>query len=135
MTKSFQIPKALIWRACKRVRANGGGAGVDGETIEDFEQNLYKIWNRMCSGSYFPLAVRRVAIPKPGGGERVLGILTVADRVAQTAAKMMLEPLLEPVFHDDSFGDRPGRSALDAVSLVRRRCWRYDWVVEFDREV
>jgi RNA-directed DNA polymerase len=126
MTKSFQIPKALIWRAYKPVRANDGGAGVDGETIEDFEQNLsknlYKIWNRMCSGSYFPPAVRRVAIPKPGGGERVLGIPTVADRVAQTAAKMVLEPLFEPVFHDDSFGDRPGRSTLDAVSLLRRRC-------------
>lgn len=136
MTRSFQIPKALIWRAYERVRANGGGAGVDGTTIEDFEQklskNLYKIWSRMSSGSYFPPAVRCKAIPKRGGGERVLGIPTVADRVAQTAAKMVIEPIVEPIFHEDSFGYRPGRSALDAVALVRRRCWRYDWVVEFD---
>ncbi|MEO1338139.1 MAG: group II intron reverse transcriptase/maturase, partial [Myxococcota bacterium] len=136
MTKSFQIPKALIWQAYKIVRANKGGAGIDGESLETFEKdlsrNLYKIWNRMCSGSYFPPPIRRVAIPKRKGGERILGIPTVADRVAQTAIKLVMEPLLEPFFHPDSFGYRPNRSALDAVALVRRRSWKFDWVVEFD---
>jgi len=136
MTKPFEIPKALIWEAFKRVKKNGGVAGVDGDTIEDFEsrigRNLYKLWNRMGSGSYFPPPVRGVSIPKKSGGERILGIPTVSDRVAQTAVKMVLEPILEPIFDRDSFGYRPGRSALDAVALVRRRSWEYDWVVEFD---
>lgn len=136
MTKSFVIPKRLVWDAFQRVRANGGSAGVDQESIEVFESklgdNLYKLWNRMGSGSYFPPPVKAVPIPKKSGGTRILGVPTVADRVAQTAVKMVLEPLLEPVFDRDSFGYRPGRSALDAVALVRRRCWEYDWVVEFD---
>jgi RNA-directed DNA polymerase len=136
MTKSYDIPKRLIWEAFQRVKSNGGAAGVDNESIEEFENslrgNLYKIWNRMASGSYFPPAVRAVSIPKKSGGSRLLGIPTVADRVAQTAVKMVLEPMLEPVFDRDSFGYRPGRSALDAVALVRRRSWKYDWVVEFD---
>ncbi len=136
MTKSFVIPKRLVWDAFQRVRVNGGSAGVDQESIEVFEgklgDNLYKLWNRMCSGSYFPPPVKAVPIPKKSGGMRVLGVPTVADRVAQTVVKMVLEPLLEPVFDRDSFGYRPGRSALDAVALVRRRCWEYDWVVEFD---
>lgn len=136
MTKSFEIPKRLVWDAFQRVKANGGGAGVDKESIQDFERdlrgNLYKIWNRMAAGSYFPPPVESVKIPKKGGGQRRLGVPTVADRVAQTVAKMVLEPMLEPVFDRDSFGYRPGRSALDAVALVRRRCWKYDWVVEFD---
>jgi RNA-directed DNA polymerase len=136
MTKSYDIPKRLIWDAFQRVKANGGAAGVDNESIEAFERdlrgNLYKIWNRMASGSYFPPAVRAKSIPKKSGGTRTLGIPTVADRVAQTAVKMVLEPMLEPVFDRDSFGYRPGRSALDAVALVRRRSWEYDWVVEFD---
>ncbi len=136
MTKSYDIPKRLIWEAFQRVKSNGGAAGVDNESIEEFENslrgNLYKIWNRMASGSYFPPAVKAVSIPKKLGGSRLLGIPTVADRVAQTAVKMVLEPMLEPVFDRDSFGYRPGRSALDAVALVRRRSWKYDWVVEFD---
>jgi RNA-directed DNA polymerase len=136
MTKSFEIPKALVWKAFQRVKANGGSSGVDGESIEAFERNLsgnlYKIWNRMVSGSYFPPPVKSVPIPKRTGGTRILGVPTVADRIAQTAVKMVLEPLLEPVFDDNSFGYRPGRSALDAVELVRRRSWKYDWVVEFD---
>lgn len=136
MTKSYEIPKRLVWDAFQRVKANGGAAGVDKESIEDFERNLrgnlYKIWNRMSSGSYFPPPVKSVMIPKKDGGQRRLGIPTVADRVAQTVAKMVLEPMLEPVFDRDSFGYRPGRSALDAVALVRRRSWKYDWVVEFD---
>jgi len=136
MTKPFPIPKALVWEAFKRVKANGGAAGVDAESIEMFESklrdNLYKLWNRLCSGSYFPPPVRGVPIPKKAGGVRMLGVPTVADRVAQTVVRMVLEPVLEPLFHRDSFGYRPGRSALDAVALVRRRNWAYNWVVEFD---
>jgi RNA-directed DNA polymerase len=136
MTKPFEIPKALVWEAFQRVKANGGSAGVDDESIEAFEKslgdNLYKLWNRMGSGSYFPPPVKAVPIPKKSGGTRLLGVPTVADRVAQTVVKMVLEPALEPVFDRDSFGYRPGRSALDAVALVRRRSWEYDWVVEFD---
>jgi RNA-directed DNA polymerase len=136
MTKPFEIPKALVREAFRRVKAKGGSAGVDGESIEAFEaklgENLYKLWNRMASGSYFPPPVKAVAIPKKSGGTRTLGVPTVADRVAQTVVKMVLEPLLEPVFDRDSFGYRPGRSALDAIALVRRRSWDRDWVVEFD---
>ncbi len=136
MTKPFEIPKMLVWKAFQRVKANGGSAGVDQESIEKFEQkvggNLYKLWNRLASGSYFPPPVKAVPIPKKSGGTRLLGVPTVADRVAQTVVKMVLEPVLEPVFDRDSFGYRPGRSALDAVGLVRRRSWKYDWVVEFD---
>jgi len=136
MTKPFVIPKALVWNAFQRVKANGGSAGVDEESIEAFEKNLgdnlYKLWNRMGSGSYFPPPVKAVPIPKKSGGTRMLGVPTVADRVAQTVVKLVLEPALEPVFDRDSFGYRPGRSALDAVALVRRRSWDYDWVVEFD---
>src|SRR5437764_12276125 len=136
MTKAFEIPKKLIWEAFSHVKANGGAAGVDHESIEKFESdlsnNLYKLWNRMCAGSYLPPPVRAVPIPKKTGGVRILGVPTVADRVAQTAVKLLLEPQLDPLFHDDSYGYRPGRSALDAVGIVRRRCWQYDWVVEFD---
>jgi RNA-directed DNA polymerase len=136
MTKPFEIPKALVWEAFQRVKANGGSAGVDGESIAEFEKslgdNLYKLWNRMGSGSYFPPPVRAVPIPKKNGGTRILGVPTVADRVAQTVIKLVLEPVLESVFDRDSFGYRPGRSALDAVELVRRRSWKYDWVVELD---
>lgn len=136
MTKPFDIPKALVWEAFKRVKANGGSAGVDKESIEVFEgklgDNLYKLWNRLCSGSYFPPPVKGVPIPKKSGGVRMLGVPTVADRVAQTVVKLVLEPVLEPLFHHNSFGYRPGRSALDAVALVRRRSWEYNWVVEYD---
>ena len=136
MSKPFVIPKQLVWEAYKRVKANGGSSGVDQESIERFEQrlgnNLYVLWNRLCSGSYFPPPVKGVAIPKKSGGMRMLGVPTVADRGAQTVVKMVLEPVLEPVFHPDSYGYRPGRSALDAIARVRRRCWDYDWVIEFD---
>src|SRR5215813_6935367 len=136
VTKPFAIPKALVWDAFQRVKANGGGAGVDDESIAEFEErlgdNLYKLWNRMGSSSYFPPPVKAVPIPKKSGGTRTLGVPTVADRVAQTVVKIVLEPLLEPVFDRDSFGYRPGRSALDAVALVSRRSWERDWVVEFD---
>jgi RNA-directed DNA polymerase len=134
--KPHDIPKALIWEAWLRVKANQGAAGIDTETIEQFERklgdNLYLIWNRMCSGSYFPPPVKAVPIPKKAGGVRILGIPTVADRVAQTAVKMWLEPHLDPIFREDSYGYRPGKSALGAIAVTRRRCWDHDWVVEFD---
>ena len=127
--KPFHIPKRVVWKAFKRVKANQGAAGVDRQSIAEFEadlsNNLYKLWNRMCSGSYFPPPVRRVEIPKADGGMRPLGIPTVADRIAQEVARRYLEPRLEPVFHADSYGYRPGRSAIDAVRTARQRCWRY----------
>jgi retron-type reverse transcriptase len=132
--KPFKIPKRGIWEAFKRVKANQGAAGVDGQSIAAFEANLsgnlYKLWNRLSSGSYFPPPVRRVDIPKAGGGTRPLGIPTVADRCAQEVVRRYLEPILEPVFHPDSYGYRPGKSAIDAVRQARQRCWRYDWVLE-----
>jgi RNA-directed DNA polymerase len=135
-TKPFCISKMAVWKAWQRVKANQGAAGADEESIADFEANLkgnlYKIWNRMSSGSYFPPPVRLVTIPKPGGGERILGIPTVADRVAQMVAKLYLEPEVEPEFHEDSYGYRPGKSALDAVGQARRRCWRNDWALDLD---
>ena len=134
-TKPYSISKRAVWDAYKRVKANRGAAGVDRQTLEEFEKdlenNLYKIWNRMSSGSYFQPPVRLVEIPK-AKGKRLLGIPTVSDRVAQAVAKMYLEPLLEPVFHEDSYGSRPGKSALDAVAVARERCWRRDWVVDLD---
>jgi group II intron reverse transcriptase/maturase len=134
--KPYAIPKQLVWDAYQRVKANRGAAGVDGETLAAFEQdlksNLYKVWNRMSSGSYFPPPVRLVEIEKETGGTRPLGIPTVADRVAQTVVKMVLEPLVDPSFHRDSYGYRPGKSALDAVGVARKRCWDADWVIDLD---
>ncbi len=134
--KSFVISKRLVWEAWRRVKANRGAAGVDEESILAFEANLkanlYKVWNRMSSGSYVPPPVRAVEIPKKSGGSRMLGVPTVADRVAQTVAYLSLEPDVEPVFHPDSYGYRPGRSAHDALGKCRQRCWRYDWVLDLD---
>ena len=134
--KPFTIPKRLVYDAWKAVKANAGSAGVDKETIDDFEadltNNLYRLWNRMSSGSYFPPPVKAVAIPKKNGEERILGVPTVADRVAQMVVKQVLEPNLEPIFLPDSYGYRPGKSALDAVAVTRKRCWQSDWVLEFD---
>ena len=135
--KPFVISKEIVWEAYKRVKANHGAAGVDGESIEEFEQdlpgNLYKLWNRLSSGSYFPPPVRQVEIPKKDGrGVRTLGVPTVADRIAQTVVKLYLEPVVEPIFHADSYGYRPGRSALQAVGVCRERCWRADWVLDLD---
>jgi group II intron reverse transcriptase/maturase len=135
--KPFEISKWDVWEAFKRVKENGGGPGVDGQTIEDFEAdlqgNLYKIWNRMSSGSYFPPPVKAVEIPKQhGGGTRTLGVPTVADRVAQTVVAMHLEPRVEPVFHPDSYGYRRGKAALGAVETCRQRCWKKDWVIDLD---
>jgi RNA-directed DNA polymerase len=136
--KSFAISKWTVWEAFQRVKANDGAAGVDDESIEEFEQdlkgNLYKLWNRLSSGSYFPAPVRAVEIPKKHGqgGIRVLGVPTVADRIAQTVVRLYLEPKVEPLFHPDSYGYRPKRSALQAVSVCRERCWRRDWVIDLD---
>ena len=135
--KSFDISKRLVFEAWQKVRANGGAPGVDAVGIDRFEEserdNLYKLWNRMSSGSYFPGPVRAVEIPKDHGeGVRVLGVPNVADRIAQTAAAMLLEEKLEPIFHQDSYGYRPGRSAHDALAVARKRCWRQDWVLDID---
>jgi RNA-directed DNA polymerase len=134
--KPFVISKQLVWEAWRRVKANKGAAGVDEETIQAFEANLagnlYKVWNRMSSGSYIPPPVRAVEIPKKSGGLRMLGVPAVADRVAQTVAYLYLEPEVEPVFHSDSYGYRPRRSAHDALRACRARCWKYDWVIDLD---
>ena len=135
-SKPFLIDKRQVYEAYKAVRAKEGAGGVDGMTIEQFEKdlkgNLYKIWNRMSSGAYFPPPVRAVTIPKKNGGQRILGVPTVADRVAQTVVKQMIEPDLDKIFLADSYGYRPDKSALDAVGVTRERCWKYDWVLEFD---
>src|SRR5258708_14235339 len=133
--KPFGSFKREVWMAYKRVKANRGAAGVDDQTIAEFEKdlknNLYRLWNRMSSGSYMPPPVRRVDIPKGDGrGTRSLGIPTVSDRIAQMVVKRYLEPVLEPVFHDDSYGYRPGRSPHDALAAGRQKCWRFDWVLD-----
>ena len=135
--KSFDISKWEVWEAYRQVKANRGAPGVDGVTLEEFDKdlknNLYKIWNRMSSGSYFPPPVLAVEIPKPhGGGTRTLGVPTISDRVAQTVVARRLEAKVEPIFHPDSYGYRPGRSALDAVAACRERCWKSDWVIDLD---
>ena len=137
VAKPFDISKWVVWEAYRQVKANRGAAGVDEESIAEFEGdlkgNLYKLWNRMSSGTYFPPPVLAVEIPKAGGnGVRTLGVPTVADRIAQTVVRLYLEPEVEPMFHPDSYGYRPGRSALDAVEACRRRCWNRDWVIDLD---
>jgi RNA-directed DNA polymerase len=134
--KPFQIDKVQVYEAYKAVKSNQGAAGVDGQTLEQFEtglkKNLFKIWNRMSSGSYFPPPVRAVSIPKKSGGERILGVPTVSDRIAQVVVKQLIERDMEAIFLSDSYGYRPGKSALQAVGVTRERCWKYDWVLEFD---
>lgn len=135
-TKSFDISKQVVYEAYKRVKANRGAAGIDEESLADFQKNLknnlYQLWNRMSSGSYFPPPVKAVEIPKKDGGVRRLGIPTVADRIAQMTVKIYFEPKVEPYFHPDSYGYRPEKSALEALRVTRERCWRYDWVLEYD---
>src|SRR5205807_7165527 len=134
--KPFSIDKKRVYQAYKAVKSNAGAAGVDGQTIEEFEadlkNNLYKLWNRMSSGSYFPPPVKRVQIDKRDGGKRPLGIPTVSDRIAQAVVKGYLEPELEKHFHPDSYGYRPGKSALEAVGVARQRCWQHAWVLDLD---
>jgi len=135
-TKSFKINKQAVWDAYKKVKANKGSAGVDKITIEKFEENLkdnlYKLWNRLSSGSYFPPPVRAVEIPKKNGGTRILGVPTVEDRIAQMVVRLYFEPSIDKIFHEDSYGYRPNKSAIGAIKVIRERCWRYDWVLEFD---
>ena len=135
-TKPFCISKQSVMAAWEKVRANKGAYGIDEQSITDFEKdlkdNLYKLWNRMSSGTYFPPPVRAVEIPKSDGKVRLLGIPTVSDRVAQTVAKSRLEPLVDPVFHEDSYGYRPKKSALDAIATARKRCWKQDWIIDLD---
>ncbi len=134
--KSFEIPKALVWQSYQDVRRNKGAPGCDGQTLKQFDEqrdrNLYKIWNRLSSGSYFPPPVREKRIPKSDGSERILGIPTVSDRIAQGAVKRFLETQLEPIFHPSSYGYRPGRSAHDALKQCEERCRRRSWVLEVD---
>ena len=134
--RSYHISKETVYAAYKHVKANKGAAGVDGITIQKFEEkledNLYKIWNRMTSGSYFPPPVKAVEIPKADGKVRKLGVPTLGDRIAQMVVKMTLEPLLEPLFHENSYGYRPNKSGLDAIEVARKRCWQYDWVIDMD---
>lgn len=134
--KPHDISKYAVLKAFEMVKKNQGAAGIDGQSIKEFEENLkdnlYKLWNRMSSGCYFPPPVRRVEIPKKGEGKRVLGIPTVADRVAQMVVKLYLEPMVEPHFHKDSYGHRPNKSAEAALGITRKRCWKYDWVIDMD---
>jgi len=135
--KPFDISRIEVWNAWLKVKGNQGAPGVDGQSLVAFEadlkNNLYKIWNRMSSGSYFPPPVKAVEIPKAHGeGTRMLGVPTVADRVAQTVVAARLEAEVEPIFHSDSYGYRPNRSALDAVGACRKRCWEYNWVIDLD---
>lgn len=135
-TKPFTISKHLVMKAFQLIKANAGSAGVDRQSVADFEKNLkdnlYKIWNRMSSGTYFPPPVKAVPIPKKSGGERILGVPTVSDRIAQMVAKLVFEPKVELFFLPDSYGYRPNKSALDAVGVTRQRCWKYDWLLEYD---
>jgi group II intron reverse transcriptase/maturase len=135
-SKPYKIPKQIVWIAYKKVKANKGSAGIDGMSFEKYEEhlknNLYKLWNRMSSGSYFPKAVKAVEIPKKNGGTRRLGIPTIDDRIAQMTAKMIVEPTIDRLFHKDSYGYRPNKSAIDAVGMARKRCWEHDYVIDLD---
>jgi RNA-directed DNA polymerase len=134
--KPFSISKRLVMAAYQKVRSNKGSAGVDevsmNEFDKDYRNHLYKVWNRMSSGSYIPPPVKLIEIPKKGGGLRPLGIPTVADRIAQSVVRGLLEPTLEPLFIKDSYGYRPGKSAKQAVERVRQLCWKQSWVIDLD---
>lgn len=133
-TKPFSISKRLVYMAYQKVKSNRGSAGVDGTSMEAFEKDyrneLYKLWNQMSSGSYMPPLVKLIEIPKKGGGLRPLGIPTIADRIAQTVVRGLLEPTLEPLFHDDSYGYRPNKSAAQAVAKAKQHCWKQSWVID-----
>ncbi len=134
--KPFQISKQWVWEAWKQVKANAGSAGLDQQSLDDFDSNLkdnlYKLWNRMSSGGYFPPLLKGIPLPKKSGGQRILGVPCVSDRVAQTVVKLAFEPMVEKVFLPDSYGYRPNKSAHDAIGVTRGRCWKYDWILEFD---
>ena len=134
--KTQAISFSQVKRAYDKVKSNGGAGGVDGVELSDYEatkiNRLYRLWNRMASGSYFPQAVRRVDIPKSDGSKRSLGIPTIDDRIAQQVVKDVLEPRMEAVFHTDSYGYRPHKSAHDAIGMCRRRCWAHPYVIDLD---
>jgi RNA-directed DNA polymerase len=134
--KVFEIPKSLVWQSYQEVRRNKGAPGIDRQTIRQFDENrdknLYKIWNRLSSGSYFPPPVSEKRIPKADGSERTLGIPTVSDRIAQGAIKIFVETKLEPIFHRNSYGYRPNKSAHQALECCKQRCWNHNWVLEVD---
>ena len=134
--KSFHISKHQVMQAYKCVKANKGAGGIDGVDFEiyekDLKNNLFKLWNRMSSGSYFPKPVKGVEIPKKNGKIRLLGIPTIEDRIAQMVIKLTFEPIVEPIFYNDSYGYRPNRSAIDAVAVTRERCWKMPWMIEYD---
>lgn len=135
-TKPFSICKQWVYAAYLKVQSNRGSGGVDGISLKEFDKDyknhLYKLWNQMSSGSYLPPPVKLLEIPKKGGGLRPLGIPTIADRIGQTVVKELLEPVLEPLFHEDSYGYRKGKSAIDAVAKAKERCWKYGWVIDLD---
>jgi RNA-directed DNA polymerase len=135
-TKPYQIPESLVEEAWLRVKQAGGGPGIDGQSIEEFENklldNLYKLWNRLSSGSYHPQPVKQIAIPKADGSQRLLGIPTVTDRVAQMVVHLQLEPKVDKIFHQDSYGFRRGKSAHEAAGRCRERCFKYSWVIDLD---
>jgi len=135
-TKTHPITRKMVWEAYKSVRENKGSAGIDQQSLEDYGQNLkgnlYKLWNRLTSGCYFPSEVREVKIPKKSGGYRSLGIPTVNDRVAQQVVKSYLEPKVDRTFHPDSYGYRMGKNAHQAIDMAKRRCYRYRWVLDLD---
>ncbi len=134
--KPFTIDKNLVYEAYKKVKTNKGAAGIDDQSLKEFEEhlddNLYKLWNRMSSGSYFPPAVKAVEIPKRSGGKRTLGIPTVADRITQTIVVMLIEQEIDKYFYEDSYGYRPSKQALQGVAVTRKRCWQYEWLIEYD---
>ena len=134
--KPFNIEIELVLKAYKKAKSNKGAAGIDDQSFEEFDRNLnnnlYKLWNRMSSGSYFPPPVKAVEIPKRSGGKRTLGIPTVADRIAQTVVAELVAPNMEKYFHENSYGYQARKNALDAIEVTRKRCWKYDWLVEYD---
>jgi len=135
-TKSIPITKEMVWASYKKVKSNGGSAGIDHQSLTDFDQvrskELYKIWNRLASGSYFSPVIKRVTIPKAGGKTRPLGIPTVSDRIAQQVVKTYLEPRLESVFVENSYGYRPNKSAHSAIQKVQEHVRKYSWVIDLD---
>lgn len=135
-TKSIPISRQMVWQAYQKVRSNKGSAGVDTIEMQEFDANrskhLYKLWNRMASGSYFPPPVKEVEILKKDGSIRKLGIPTISDRVGQMVVKMFIEPRLEAVFSPNSYGYRPKRNAHQALSKVWENCWKQNWVIDLD---
>jgi len=135
-TKTHPITKRMVLEAYRKVKQNKGGAGIDDQTIQEFDRdvqgNLYRLWNRMTSGSYFPAPVKEVKIPKKSGGSRVLAVPTVTDRIAQQVVKHYLEPKVDHLFHKDSYGYRVGKNAHQAIESAKQRCFRTPWVIDMD---